>query len=492
MSSDEETIKLNHKISKRKKIELCSSSSSSSSSYSSSSSSTSPISHKVREKLPVKKKHHKKLPNEKENHKKNEKHLSLTRESRSLSYSPIPYSRSKQNNSIREEKTSRKKPSEQRKQEHQSLKSKHKATLKERIPKKSAKNSSVKGKNIGNSPNDSESQNVKLTKISKKKEYTSSSKYNGYCSTSSSSSTLSSESNLSQSSVVRHHSSSSESDSSHQKIKKSRTEPVEEVNQSDIDTHNKHALESKIANDSNPDLPNSQDLTMLHSNNDDNLIQSKTSKTDIDKKRGQISIRINQLLKSGKRSSPLIQSDIPLSTNLNKNDVLETETISCSPSSKTNSPNTGQRQILSRLSKSASPVKRKSRSRSHSSSSRSYYRRSNSRSHSRTKSRSCSRHSSRSRSRSYSSRSRSHSRSHSRSPSIPRRRGSPSFLDKRRITSARKRPVPYRRPSPVTPSSLSSWSYRSWSTSRSPSSSRSHSLRRSYTRSQSWSSPERD
>ncbi|XP_055384178.1 uncharacterized protein LOC129613890 isoform X2 [Condylostylus longicornis] len=43
------------------------------------------------------------------------------------------------------------------------------------------------------------------------------------------------------------------------------------------------------------------------------------------------------------------------------------------------------------------------------------------------------------------SRSRSRSRNHSRSPSIPRRRGSPSFLERRRITSARKRPVPYNR-----------------------------------------------
>ncbi|XP_031633225.1 uncharacterized protein DDB_G0287625-like [Contarinia nasturtii] len=36
----------------------------------------------------------------------------------------------------------------------------------------------------------------------------------------------------------------------------------------------------------------------------------------------------------------------------------------------------------------------------------------------------------------------------SRSPSIPRRRGSPSFLDRRRITSARKKPIPYQRSSP--------------------------------------------
>ncbi|XP_014218798.1 uncharacterized protein LOC106647058 isoform X2 [Copidosoma floridanum] len=43
----------------------------------------------------------------------------------------------------------------------------------------------------------------------------------------------------------------------------------------------------------------------------------------------------------------------------------------------------------------------------------------------------------------------------SRSPSIPRRYGSPSFLDRRRITSARKRPVPYNRPTPSPTSSSS-------------------------------------
>ncbi|CAG2256502.1 SRM300 [Mytilus edulis] len=43
-----------------------------------------------------------------------------------------------------------------------------------------------------------------------------------------------------------------------------------------------------------------------------------------------------------------------------------------------------------------------------------------------------------------------------RSTSIRRRRGSPSHLDRRRITSARKRPVPYYRPSPPSPSSISS------------------------------------
>lgn len=48
--------------------------------------------------------------------------------------------------------------------------------------------------------------------------------------------------------------------------------------------------------------------------------------------------------------------------------------------------------------------------------------------------------------------------SRSRSPSIPRRHGSPSFLDRRRITSARKRPIPYHRhtPSSVSGSSSSS------------------------------------
>lgn len=61
--------------------------------------------------------------------------------------------------------------------------------------------------------------------------------------------------------------------------------------------------------------------------------------------------------------------------------------------------------------------------------------------------------------------------SRSRSPSIPRRHGSPSFLDRRRITSARKKPIPYRRstPSPSYSSSpsdresndCSSWSSRS-------------------------------
>jgi len=44
-----------------------------------------------------------------------------------------------------------------------------------------------------------------------------------------------------------------------------------------------------------------------------------------------------------------------------------------------------------------------------------------------------------------------HSRPRSRhSGSIPRRAGSPSFLDRRRITSARKRPIPYHRPADST------------------------------------------
>lgn len=114
----------------------------------------------------------------------------------------------------------------------------------------------------------------------------------------------------------------------------------------------------------------------------------------------------------------------------------------------------------------------KSRSKSRSrdirrSKSRSYtYSRSRSRSYSHSSySRSRSKSYSYSRSRSYSSYS---SRSRSRSPSIQRRRGSPSFLDKRRITSARKRPIPYHRPTPSpTPSYSSSSSY-----SRSPSRSR--------------------
>ena len=123
-------------------------------------------------------------------------------------------------------------------------------------------------------------------------------------------------------------------------------------------------------------------------------------------------------------------------------------------------------------------LKRESRSKSKSNS------RSRSRTRSRSRSKSSSRSSFRSSSRSYSSRSRSYSsrsrsgsssssrsrsrsRPRSRSPSILRRKGSPSFLDRRRITSARKRPVPYHRPSP---SPTPSWSSRSSSSSSSRSS----------------------
>lgn len=113
--------------------------------------------------------------------------------------------------------------------------------------------------------------------------------------------------------------------------------------------------------------------------------------------------------------------------------------------------------VYLKTSKSRSKSRSYSRGRSRSySSSRS---RSYSSSHSRSRSRSYSYSRSRSRSRRYSysrSRSRSYSyssyssrsRSRSRSPSIVRRRGSPSFLDRRRITSARKRPIPYHRKTP--------------------------------------------
>ncbi|XP_063701650.1 serine/arginine repetitive matrix protein 2 isoform X2 [Culicoides brevitarsis] len=94
---------------------------------------------------------------------------------------------------------------------------------------------------------------------------------------------------------------------------------------------------------------------------------------------------------------------------------------------------------------------RSSRSTSrHSKTSRDYSSRSrrshSTRSRSSRSSRSSSRSSSSSSSSSRSSSSSSHHssrRSRSRSPSIPRRSGSPSFLDRRRITSARKRPIPY-------------------------------------------------
>ncbi|XP_029999303.1 serine/arginine repetitive matrix protein 4 [Sphaeramia orbicularis] len=88
------------------------------------------------------------------------------------------------------------------------------------------------------------------------------------------------------------------------------------------------------------------------------------------------------------------------------------------------------------------------------------------------------------------------------SPMKKRRRDSPSHLEARRITSARKRPIPYFRPSPSSSSrstSVSSWSSlftrsrsRSpiYSMSRSRSRSRSHSYSsyRSYSRSSSWNS----
>nr|XP_021140128.1 serine/arginine repetitive matrix protein 4 isoform X2 [Columba livia] len=73
------------------------------------------------------------------------------------------------------------------------------------------------------------------------------------------------------------------------------------------------------------------------------------------------------------------------------------------------------------------------------------------------------------------------------SPLRKRRRDSPSHLEARRITSARKRPIPYYRPSPSSSSSASSYS--SWysSFSRSPRRSRSYSSYRT-SRSRSWSS----
>ncbi|NXL43684.1 SRRM4 protein, partial [Podilymbus podiceps] len=73
------------------------------------------------------------------------------------------------------------------------------------------------------------------------------------------------------------------------------------------------------------------------------------------------------------------------------------------------------------------------------------------------------------------------------SPLRKRRRDSPSHLEARRITSARKRPIPYYRPSPSSSSSASSYS--SWysSFSRSSSRSRSYSSYRT-SRSRSWSS----
>uniref|UniRef100_A0A8C3XUL8 Serine/arginine repetitive matrix 4 n=1 Tax=Chelydra serpentina TaxID=8475 RepID=A0A8C3XUL8_CHESE len=74
------------------------------------------------------------------------------------------------------------------------------------------------------------------------------------------------------------------------------------------------------------------------------------------------------------------------------------------------------------------------------------------------------------------------------SPMRKRRRDSPSHLEARRITSARKRPIPYYRPSPSSSSSVSSDS--SWysSASRSPGRSRSRSWSSSSDSGRSWSS----
>ncbi|XP_052412454.1 serine/arginine repetitive matrix protein 3-like [Carassius gibelio] len=95
---------------------------------------------------------------------------------------------------------------------------------------------------------------------------------------------------------------------------------------------------------------------------------------------------------------------------------------------------------------------------------------------------------------------RSRRRSRSYSPIRKRRRDSPSFMEARRITSARKRPIPYYRPSPSSSSSASSFSSSSRSRSRSiysysshSSSSRSRSRSRSpahsYYRQSSYDSP---
>ncbi|XP_053135848.1 serine/arginine repetitive matrix protein 4 [Hemicordylus capensis] len=76
-------------------------------------------------------------------------------------------------------------------------------------------------------------------------------------------------------------------------------------------------------------------------------------------------------------------------------------------------------------------------------------------------------------------------RKQSYSPMRKRRRDSPSHLEARRITSARKRPIPYYRPSPSSSSRSSLSSSSSWSSSFS----RSRSSRRSSSRSsKSWSS----
>uniref|UniRef100_A0ABM5F1E3 Serine/arginine repetitive matrix protein 4 isoform X2 n=1 Tax=Pogona vitticeps TaxID=103695 RepID=A0ABM5F1E3_9SAUR len=80
-------------------------------------------------------------------------------------------------------------------------------------------------------------------------------------------------------------------------------------------------------------------------------------------------------------------------------------------------------------------------------------------------------------------------RKQSYSPLRKRRRDSPSHLEARRITSARKRPIPYYRPSPSSSSSSSMSTYSSWYScySHSPGRSRSYSSSRT-SRSRSWSS----
>ncbi|XP_069082820.1 serine/arginine repetitive matrix protein 3 isoform X1 [Pleurodeles waltl] len=81
-------------------------------------------------------------------------------------------------------------------------------------------------------------------------------------------------------------------------------------------------------------------------------------------------------------------------------------------------------------------------------------------------------------------------RSRSYSPIRKRRRDSPSFMEARRITSARKRPIPYYRPSPSSSSTLSSYSD-SRSRSRSYDSYSSYSRSRSRSRSRSLSNNSR-
>ncbi|XP_061459240.1 serine/arginine repetitive matrix protein 4 [Rhineura floridana] len=80
-------------------------------------------------------------------------------------------------------------------------------------------------------------------------------------------------------------------------------------------------------------------------------------------------------------------------------------------------------------------------------------------------------------------------RKHSYSPMRKRRRDSPSHLEARRITSARKRPIPYYRPSPSSSSrsSVSSYSSSHSAFSHSPSRSYTYSSKRT-SRSRSWSS----